>query len=191
MPSPQPIGTPTARNPHQTRCLSSLSSAGTSLDAHSGIATKPSTSIQTDMVSCSAIPILATKHAVLVQTHCHQVPICQSGRIWCSGRWGPLGWGCWRKMQRRKKDRKLREKSGIWRVIFQLLGFVACHVSFIGVNTWENWDIITGGARPYIFFIRIPNDFGSDLCTADNAFDIWRWQFLLLIFFIRSPDRPF
>ena len=117
MPNPQPIGTPTARNPYQTRCLTSPSSAGTSLDAHSGIATKPTTSIQTDMVSCSAIPILAMKHAVLVQTHCHQVPICQSERIWCSGRWGPLGWGCWKKMQRRKKDRKLRE------VVFDLWFF--------------------------------------------------------------------
>ena len=63
------------------------------------------------MVSCSAIPIiLAVKHTVLVQTHFHQVPIFQSGRIWCSGWRGPFG--CWRKMQRRKKERKLREKSG-------------------------------------------------------------------------------
>ena len=64
MPNPQPIGTPTARNPYQTRCLTSPSSAGTSLDAHSGIVTKPTTSIQTAMVSCSAIPIiLAVKHS--------------------------------------------------------------------------------------------------------------------------------
>ena len=63
------------------------------------------------MVSCSAIPIiLAVKHTVLVQTHFHQVPIFQSGCIWCSGWRGPFG--CWRNMQRRKKDRKLREKSG-------------------------------------------------------------------------------
>ena len=191
MPNPQPIGTPTARNPYQTRCLTSPSSAGTSLDAHSGIVTKPTTSIQTAMVSCSAIPILAVKHTVLVQTHCHQVPICQSGRIWCSSRCGPLGWGCWRKMQRREKDRKLREKSGIWRVIFLPLRFVACNVSFIGFKTSENWRYYDGGARCYIFFIRIPNVFGSNLCTADNAFDIWRWQFLLLIFFNRSRDRPF
>ena len=54
MPNPQPIGTPTARNPYQTWCL----------NAHSGIAMKPTTSIQTAMVSCSAIPIiLAVKHS--------------------------------------------------------------------------------------------------------------------------------
>ena len=139
-------------SPPQARRRTSIShsSARMSLDAHSSISMKPTLSIQTAMVSCFAMPILAVKPTVLAQTHCHQVPICQFGRIWCSGRWGPLGWG-WRKMQRRKKDKKLREKSGIWRVIFLTLGFVACHVSFIGVKTWENWRCHNGrGAHPFV-----------------------------------------
>ena len=59
----------------------SHASARTSLDAHSGITMKPTMSIQTAMVSCFAMPILAVKPTVLAQTHCHQVPICQFGRI--------------------------------------------------------------------------------------------------------------
>lgn len=82
-------------SPAQARRRTSISHActKTSLDAHSGIAMNPTVSIQTAMVSCFAMPILAVKPIVLVQTHCHQVPICQSGRIWCSGSEVRLGWG--------------------------------------------------------------------------------------------------
>ena len=70
-------------SPPQARRRTPIShaSARTSLDAHSGIAMKPTVSIETAMVSCFAMPILAVKPTVLAQTHCHQVPIYQFGRI--------------------------------------------------------------------------------------------------------------
>ena len=46
------------------------------------------------------------------------------------------------KLKRVKRERKLRG-------LFLSLGFVVCHVSFIGVKTGENWRYYNGrGARP-------------------------------------------
>ena len=61
----------------------------------------------------------------------------------------PLLMGKKKKEKKKKKERKLREKSGIWHVIFLPLGFVACHMFFIGIKTWESWRNYNGrGALP-------------------------------------------
>ena len=158
MPNPQPIGTPQPEihikpdvSPPQARRRTSISHASTrtSIDAHSSIAMKPTMSIQTAMVSCFAMPILAVKPTVLVQSHCHQVSICQFGHIWCSGRWGPFRVGMLGKDAKKKEREKIERKKWYLTCDFSNLRICCLPCVLHWCKKGENWRYYNGrGARP-------------------------------------------